>query len=538
VINPAQLTNSRLASDPYARHVLARLLDFFGGTTPWPRRLWDVGAVLALREAAEAGEWSRMRVLSPGAVSWYLHSLERQLGPDRGLGDAALRKELIRLLRSGLGSETQDRRRLIQLIPVINSSYIAAWRNALDSERPPLPEHLAKAIATHLLDSGHSSGQLYRWARSLRTQEDVTLADLLARADTLAAQDDQLFDVLVPFATVPDSSTQAEHLPEWCPAQQVVAWFAANGLRDRPRQNGAFRYQVRAKDAVAAAKIVGDRVRRMAGRRAYSRGSRKLLEPTGKMWVAGWDAPLPLLPPERGAKVLTLEIERAVYSITSGDRLDEALELAAPLNAGSAASAAAGSWSAIESLLFHPGDTREGRAVAGDRLAAIVTCSWPRAELTALSYQHKLRSGDTDRISMRLTAKRGNLWRSVVVSRALSSGEKLNLTAPSDIAAAERMTAVLRAPHQRLKDVCRTFQGAFRRLYRQRNIVVHGGYTQAIALDSALRVAAPLVGVGLDRLVHAQHDRGPDPLGLAARAANSIALVDDPLGPNPTTLLD
>lgn len=68
--------------------------------------------------------------------------------------------------------------------------------------------------------------------------------------------------------------------------------------------------------------------------------------------------------------------------------------------------------------------------------------------------------------------------------------------------------------------------------------MVHGGYTEAIALDSALRVVAPLVGVGLDRLVHAQHNGGPDALGLAARAANSIVLVDDPLGPTPTTLLE
>lgn len=108
-------------------------------------------------------------------------------------------------------------------------------------------------------------------------------------------------------------------------------------------------------------------------------------------------------------------------------------------------------------LLFHPGDSRDGRAVAGDRLAAIVACSWPRAELTALSYQHKPGSGRPDRISLRLSAHRSNLWRSVVISRALSSGETLNLTAPSDIAAAERMTTLLSAPHPTLKDVRRIF---------------------------------------------------------------------------------
>jgi hypothetical protein len=65
-----------------------------------------------------------MRVLSQGAVSWYLRALERQLGPDRGLGDTQLRKELNTLLRSGLAPDSRDRRRLIQLMPMIQNNYL------------------------------------------------------------------------------------------------------------------------------------------------------------------------------------------------------------------------------------------------------------------------------------------------------------------------------------------------------------------------------------------------------------------------------
>ena len=39
-------------------HVVARLLDFFGSGTAWQRRLWDIGTVLALEEALEAGQAS------------------------------------------------------------------------------------------------------------------------------------------------------------------------------------------------------------------------------------------------------------------------------------------------------------------------------------------------------------------------------------------------------------------------------------------------------------------------------------------------
>lgn len=533
------LSAGPLATDTYARHVVARLLDFFADTSPWPRRLWEVSSVLALREAAEAGDWIRLRVLSPGAVSWYLRALERQLGPDRGLGDTQLRKELTTLLRSGLAPASRDRRRLVQLMPMITNGYLPRWATAVDSATHPSPERLARAVATYLLDCGHSSGQLHRWARALSMQPGATLADLLTDVSKLADQDDRDFEVLVPFLSVPDQQDLAAHLPEWYSAPRASAWFAVHKIDKPPRHNGAFRYKVAVKDAVAAARAVGAKVRRLEARRSYSRGSKKRLEPVGRVWVAGYPEPLPLLPPERGVTVLSLESERTMYSVSQSDRLDEALELAAPLNAGPAASAAAGAWAAIESLLYHPGDQadiEEGRAVAADRLAAIVTCSWPRAELTTLSYRHK--PSQPDAVSTELRTCRSNLQRCDIVAKALSNGTALALASPGDVAAAERMKAVLGAPYSQLRDVRCIIQGVLRRLYRQRNIVVHGGNTAPIALDSALRTAAPLIGAGLDRMVHSQLINQVEPLDLAARAENSLSLADDPLGPALTKLLE
>ncbi|MGQ0717607.1 MAG: hypothetical protein ACT4NP_09885 [Pseudonocardiales bacterium] len=142
------LSAAPLATDAYARHVVARLLDF-AADSPWPRRLWEVSSVLALQEATETGDWIRMRVLSPAAVSWYLRMLERQLGPDRGLGDTQLRKELTTLLRSGLAPDSCDRRRLIQLMPMMTNGYLPRWATAVDSAQHPAPERLARAIATY-----------------------------------------------------------------------------------------------------------------------------------------------------------------------------------------------------------------------------------------------------------------------------------------------------------------------------------------------------------------------------------------------------
>jgi hypothetical protein len=59
------------------------------------------------------------------------------------------------------------------------------------------------------------------------------------------------------------------------------------------------------------------------------------------------------------------------------------MELVEPLDAQPPSAAVAGGWAAIEALLTGPGD-RDQRMLAGDRMAALVACSFPRAELTTL----------------------------------------------------------------------------------------------------------------------------------------------------------
>ncbi|PPK70491.1 hypothetical protein CLV40_102406 [Actinokineospora auranticolor] len=470
-------------------------------------------------------------------MAWYLHDLERALGPDRGLGDGRLRRELTDLLRNGLSPDGQDRRKLIELLPAIQKNYLTRWADSVDSSRPPSAERLAKAVATHLLDCGHSSGQLHRWVRAFTREPQASLADLLDSARELADRVDQEFEVIVPFISVPEQQLLVEHLREWLSPDEASAWFKAQNLTNPERQNGAFRYRVSAKDAVADARTMGGLVRRMENRWSYSRRSDKTLRPCGKVWVMGAAKPLPLLPPPRGVAIPSLMRERTMFDVQKSDRLDEALELAAPLDAGPSTSAVTGAWAAIEALLFHPGDkaeTKVGRAVAGDRLAAITACSWPRAELTALSYQHQPPA--PDKLSEDLANCPNNQRRSEVVANALGN-TSLVITTASDSAAADRMTAMVQDPQPQLESVRRVFRGIFRRLYRQRNIVAHGGSTGGVALEAALRTAAPLVGAGLDRIVHAKLAAGVKPLALAAGAENSLALVGDAMGQPVTGLL-
>lgn len=73
--------------------------------------------------------------------------------------------------------------------------------------------------------------------------------------------------------------------------------------------------------------------------------------------------------------------------------------------------------------------------------------------------------------------------------------------------------------------------------YRHRNLVMHWGRTDAVALRASLRTAAPLIGEGMDRIAHAWFVEGILPLELAARASIGLALVNSSGGREIVNLL-
>lgn len=503
----------------------ARLLDFMTESTPWQRRLWSPGTVLALREIYEAGPWVDAQVLSPAALQWLCRDLERLAGDDAGLGAPEVRRQLREVLRSDLSEHSRHRRRLRELIAIIDDSYILRWAAITDADQAVSSERLARAVAAHLLDRGYTMAFLYRTVRQL-AEADATVGDFLAAASRLASASPRKFEVLVPFLAVPQQQLLAEGLPEWRSGTQVRDWLAEHSSGETIRQNGAFLHSIRAMDPYAAGRRAGEIVDGLLARSSYSRRNRSGLKPAGRLWVVGLDESLPLDPPARGLDIVSLQKELTLYRVVDDDLLDNALELAAPLNRGARGPAVAGGWAALEALLYHPGDQadrRDGRAIAATRTAAIVTSSWPRAELTALSYAHKPETPDV--LARQLANAASNRGRAIAVASALRSGRTLATKNPADTAAAARMSMLVASPQRSLLGVRAAVEGTLRRLYRQRNIVLHGGSTQAVALDATLRTCAPLVGAGLDRIAHAYLADRVLPLTLAARAETRLALT-------------
>jgi hypothetical protein len=210
--------------------------------------------------------------------------------------------------------------------------------------------------------------------------------------------------------------------------------------------------------------------------------------------------------------------------------VDAAIELLEPLASGSPPTAAASGWAAFEALLSEPGN----HAVVADRMGAIVACSFPRAELTVLSYQ----AAKADQaLAARLDSYSTNRDRADFVATAIGSQLPLALPNDSDRAAHARMTKLVADPHSVLKEIEGYTSGTFRRLYRQRNLVLHGGITDGVALRASLRTAAPLVGAGMDRIAHAWYVDRLSPLELAARARISLDTAGSSDGPKCADLL-
>jgi hypothetical protein len=136
-----------------------------------------------------------------------------------------------------------------------------------------------------------------------------------------------------------------------------------------------------------------------------------------------------------------------------------------------------------------------------------------------------------------LKACSSNKERCEIVLREINAKTQFAFKRGSDTAAMARLIALVENPGRVLRDIEARLSECFRRLYRNRNIVLHGGKTDAVGLRACLRLTAPLVGAGLDRIAHAAYTEGLSPLELAARARIRLDALDSAVAVRPIDLL-
>lgn len=510
-----------------------RLLEQMEPWTQWDRRAWEPGTLLRLRELSEATAWAQKGVLSEGAVHWLRDSLRPLIGQDAGLGDGAVKSQLELLLKDRLVYGSQQQRQLDQLTTFIDSSYLRRWRDALASGGPIHLERSSRHVASHVIDAGYHPEWLRKRTRKL-VIGGATAVDIVDEYLLLLAEPVRQFEGFVALTYVPESNL-IERADGWMSGPAVREALQAYPERQRSaiRQVGGLRFDIVARDPRSAAAVVYDRMERLANRTHFVRSDRPLTY--HPKWFATDGAVHGLGEGQKQINVLSLVKTGVLYSASLTDEranaIDDALQLAAQLMSGSASVAAAGAWAALESLLVSGADNgnREtGRAVAADRAASLVAAGWPRAELTRLSHKVEQSGSCPSRLKMALeSAGDDNSRRSAALLEWLQAGNPVTLTAPRDEAALQRVQALIQSPKQVLGRVRGYMTGSFRRLYRQRNLVLHGGHVRPVSLDAAIRTSGPLIGAALDRVSHAFELHGAEPLDGVARAECALRAVGD-----------
>lgn len=464
---------------------------------------------------------------------------QREVAKDPGV--APLREELERCLtqtsatsKSKIDASARDE--LDQLVRRVESEYCDNWHDA--AAQTPV-EFTARAFAAHLLDLGYSSDHLFRWITAVGPGLTSTQELATAAKDMISGMQMRSYEVFVPCAAPYDKPDNPAELVRWLKGDDAAEWLRNMvPAREHRRHAGGFLLRLDGRDpwsAVEAARVI---IARAEARAKVSRPSNDSIHLKGWARIAHDERDYEIRPRPRQVEIGSLFLERAVYQFDGGlpSTTDDALELASYMESPSAGAAVTGGWAAIEALLIRPGESNHH--TAADRLAALVACSLPRAELTPLAYRH-IENGSGDSLARSLQATDTNYQKVRLVEEHLRSGLRLALAAGSDVAAQDRILAIITNPAGKLRRIHEYVTESLRRLYNQRNTVAHSGSLRSAALGASIRTSLTLVGAGLDRIVHAQLKAGEQlaPLSLVARAETELRLVGGPGGRTLSSLL-
>jgi hypothetical protein len=365
----------------------------------------------------------------------------------------------------------------------------------------------------------------------------MTVADLIDESRQLEARPPHAYQVLIPLRSLPRHGQQMP--ANWLEPPAASQWIREHGPGPGAavRQNGAVTFDVEARDPWRAVETASDIVQSLAARVVVGLPGQDELVVHDEAFVHGSPRTFPLRRPRRQVEVHSLSRQGVLFETTHtalGGRIRSALDLLAPLESGAPESAVAGGWAAVEAILKRQDAPN---VQAADELGALVSCSLPRAEITTLAYAYS--SSHQDPLARELTACGSNRERCHLLLRAISNGAPLEFPAPSDATAAARMSEVLARPAEVLGRVHYYTAEAFRRLYRQRNLVLHAGRSDSVAMLSTLRCAPSLVGAAFDRIVHAAlQEPSVAPHDLVARAEVSLRLAGTDPARSVTDLLE
>lgn len=514
--------------------VLARMKELVDNQTSWHRALWQVGTTVAICEVAEAADatWTGS-ITSPEALRDVQSGSSRQVLRDAGLGPMDVREKYQAAIEALPAKQTPgspaQRAVVEQYAERARNEYLLRWADHIRKGQLAANEvEVAARLATaHLLDEGFHKSHIHGWLTN--TPSDTPLEDVLTSGHDMLQSGLRQFNLVLPVTKV--DPKVAPHLTqqEASPEEYSAAFEASTnvGLFARERTVAtALRLSFDARDPYSAVAMavtwmqrLEDRVSVGLGRSGITFGERIVDTTTRKIREFRGEArPLNLPSLQRNGQYMATPSSSGAQA-----RVDDALGMLAANQHRSTPTGIASIWAALEALLGMPG----AKGVeAADRLADIVACSFPRAEVSELARRWE-RQGSDD-LSARLVELSTTAEKASLMMQRIMSGAAPSFEAPKDIAAISRMEQLIADPAGVLARVREYYVATFRRLYYQRNFIMHAGKLDSVSLRATSRTAPQLVAAGIDRLVNANFAGGLEPHGLAARARIEIGMLGSP----------
>jgi len=428
---------------------------------------------------------------------------------------------------------------LKELIHRLDSGYLWRWGEAL-TQVPPTTleiETTARLIAADLLDCGFHPAHLAKWIEKRAGQEEKSLLEILRDGQKMKHEGVIDYDFLIAFTEIPEKALAAfENDAIKVGEFQRVYSTATNSLNmgSIDPVKGAAKISTRARDPFSAVENVLQWLKRYETRVRISSGEEltfdtrvidvnalKIRElPVGKLLqLSSIEKHLVFRPNAPNATVLA--------------QIDDALALLAPHLQTTPGVSVASLWAAAEGLL---GSSETSGASVATRLAEIVACSFPRDEIHTLARKWRRNGNGALHDDLR------RHWKSYFINAAFVAGIAANgdpgFDDAADSAAVIRVQSALASPQIQVATIRDYLDSAFRRLYYQRNYIMHAAKFDSVSLVRATEMSPVLVAAGLEQIINAQtQGHWVSPGSLAARARNEISLLGGPAAKPIFTLL-
>lgn len=479
-----------------------RILELSSTRSPWHRRLWRAGTVEVFREFVE-------ECALEGATGNAIDDL-REYALHVVHNDPAakfiLRDRLGRTANKVSTSSTSNSievETLREKLVLLEEDYLRNWAHIVSqpgSSRSHDIEGAARRITGHIVGNGFHSSSLYAWLLSLkRSDSETKFEEFLVAADERLKRAPASFNFCVPYVNRLDPALLRNASDVWLSAKQTSEWKKTNAdSAENFTFQGAFLLEIIAFDINSAVALAQDRIRSIETKLRLSTGKR--FEVCASMWCEQKPSGIfPTVHTDRRIHTYSIKRLHKLGETTMNPTLESVLALIEPLQTAPPHLAIISGWAAIESLLSSATD--KTNAECADRFGLVISHSLIRGELTYLA--NCWAKASNDELAKRIATTPTNLDKARLMAEAIAKEKEFAGLPFNDLLAIERMRQAILSPGPEIEKTAKILSREFRRMYRKRNLIVHGGYLHDSSLHTLSDRLAPLVGIGVDRFIEA-----------------------------------